>query len=181
MSHPLRKEKHGTAQDRHVTGDCAKPRMQAAGPVPVPSRTLTTRTRGESGDEIRVSIRSYGDLVEARKQGREMAAGIGFPAIDCTLITTAISELARNIVRHAGQGEICLSRDERLGFTGIVITASDRGPGIRDVRSAIQEGYSTSHGLGLGLPGVKRIMDDFDIQSKPRQGATVTVKKWKAK
>jgi serine/threonine-protein kinase RsbT len=129
--------------------------------------------------ETRVPIRSHTDILEARKRGREMAASMGLPSIDCTLVATAISELARNIVLYAGDGEIRLRREKALGAAGIRIVASDNGPGIRDLRAALQEGYSTSRGLGLGLPGVKRIMDEFDVESKPRQGTTVTIKKWK--
>ena len=157
-------------------------RVRAAGPVPVPKRpfALAARFQSAEGAISNVPIRSYEDILEARRKGRELAAALGFSSIDCTLIATAISELARNIVQYAGSGEISLSSDERLGAVGIAITAADRGPGIRDLRSALQEGHATSRGLGLGLPGVKRIMDEFDIRSKPRQGATVTVKKWKA-
>ena len=153
-----------------------------AGPIAVPKRASVPPSHIETDENavLCVPIHSYDDILEARKHGRELAAELGFSSIDCTLIATAISELARNIVLYAGHGEIRLTRDDRLGSTAIVITASDHGPGIRDVRAALQEGYSTSRGLGLGLPGIKRIMDEFDIQSKPRQGATVTVKKWKA-
>lgn len=104
---------------------------------------------------------------------------MGFPLIDCTLIATAISELARNIVLYAGAGEIRLRRESTMGGAGVAIVASDNGPGIGDLRVALQEGYSTSRGLGLGLPGVKRIMDEFDVVSKPGHGTTVTIKKWK--
>ena len=129
--------------------------------------------------EVTVPIHSHQDILEARTRGRELSAELGFSSIDCTLIATAISELARNIVLYAQTGEIRLRSDRRIGYTGIVITASDHGPGIRDVRSALQDGFSTSHGLGLGLPGVKRIMDEFEIESKPKQGTVVTVRKWK--
>lgn len=128
---------------------------------------------------MRVPIGSHADILEARRRGRELAASMGFARIDCTLIATAISELARNIVLYAGAGEICLRQESTLGGACIAIVASDDGPGIRDLRAALQEGYSTSHGLGLGLPGVKRIMDEFDMESKPRHGTTVTIKKWK--
>ncbi len=124
-------------------------------------------------------IGSATDILEARRRGRELAAELGFPSIDRTLIAAAISELARNIVSYASEGEIHLARDQRLGSAGIAITAVDHGPGIRDLRNALHDGNSTAHGLGLGLPGVRRIMDDFNIVSKPRQGTTVTVKKWK--
>ncbi len=130
--------------------------------------------------QVRILIRSNADILEARRHGRELARRLGFSSIDCTLIATAISELSRNIVLYAGHGEICVGEDHPMGATGIVITAVDHGPGIRDVRSALQDGYSTSRGLGLGLPGVKRIMDEFEVTSKLRQGTTVTVKKWKS-
>jgi serine/threonine-protein kinase RsbT len=134
--------------------------------------------QSEAEPAIHVPIQSNADILEARRCGRELAADLGFPAIDRTLVATAISELARNIVLYARVGEIRLARDERLGSTGIIVTAIDSGPGIRDLRSALQDGYTASHALGLGLPGVKRIVDEFDIVSKPRQGTTVTVKKW---
>lgn len=133
---------------------------------------------------VHVPIKSSTDILEARKLGREIAGDMGFSSMDCTLIATAISELARNIVLYARQGEIQLcsavqKSSNGLNSNGIVIVARDEGPGIRDLRRALQDGFSTSRGLGLGLPGVKRIMDEFDIVSKPREGTTVTVKKWK--
>jgi serine/threonine-protein kinase RsbT len=135
--------------------------------------------------ELRVPIKSSSDILDARKKGREIACEMGFSSMDCTLIATAISELARNIVLYARQGEIRLSSAVQTSATGpnstgIVIIAHDQGPGIRDLSSALQDGFSTSRGLGLGLPGVKRIMDEFDIVSRPREGTTVTVKKWKS-
>lgn len=138
------------------------------------------RTEPVPEAETRVPIGSNADILEARKCGRELAASMGFAPIDCTLIATAISELARNIVLYAGAGEIRLRREITLGGAGIAIVASDKGPGIRDLRAALQAGYSTSRGLGLGLPGVKRIMDEFDMESKHRHGTTVTIKKWKS-
>lgn len=145
-----------------------------------PEHKRRSNREQDSEPELRLPIESNADIVEARKKGRELAASIGFSAIDCTLIATAISELARNIVLYAGHGEIRLRRERTLAAPGMVIVAADNGPGIRDLRNALQDGYSTSHGLGLGLPGIKRIMDEFDIESKPRHGTTVTVKKWKA-
>lgn len=182
LSHLLRNDHRETAKSRQVSHNRAASNARVAGPVAVPKRVPVqpTQIETESGAVLCIPIRSYDDILEARKQGRELASRQGFSPIDCTLIATAISELARNIVLYAGHGEIRLGRDDRLDSAGIVIVAYDRGPGIRDVRAALQEGYSTSRGLGLGLPGVKRIMDEFDIQSSPRQGATVTVKKWKA-
>jgi serine/threonine-protein kinase RsbT len=128
--------------------------------------------------DILVAIRSDTDIVSARQQGRSLAAAIGFTATDATLIATAISELARNIVMYAGQGEVMLQLVEASQRKGIVISARDRGPGIRSLENVLRDGYSTSGGLGLGLPGVKRLMDEFAIESELRRGTTVTVKKW---
>jgi serine/threonine-protein kinase RsbT len=128
--------------------------------------------------DILVSIRSDVDIVLARQQGRTMAANIGFTATDATLIATAISELARNIVTYAQKGEVAMSSLETAHSKGIVIVARDNGPGIRSIQNVLRDGYSTSGGLGLGLPGVKRLMDEFAIESELRRGTTVTVKKW---
>lgn len=135
--------------------------------------------RGPAAVQMCVPIQSSADILEARKKGREMAGELGFSPTDRTLIATAISELARNIVLYAGHGELCLGAVSRMGNTGIVITVCDKGPGIRDIRSAMQEGFSTSRRLGLGLPGVKRIMDEFEMVSKPMIGTTLIVRKWK--
>lgn len=129
--------------------------------------------------EIRVPINSDQDIVGARQKGRTLAAELGFSAADATLIATAISELARNIVSYARRGEIQLQRIQNTVRQGIVVIASDQGPGIRDVAQALQDGFSTSGSLGLGLPGVRRLMDDFEIASIPGQGTTVTVRKWR--
>jgi serine/threonine-protein kinase RsbT len=133
----------------------------------------------EHGKEVRVPVSSDIDLVTARREGRVMAEQVGFSAGESTLVATAISELARNIVKYAGSGEIhiCLINDG--GKRGITIIARDQGPGIADIKLAVQAGYSTSGGLGLGLPGVRRIMDEFDISSEPDRGTTITVTKWK--
>jgi len=128
--------------------------------------------------DIVVAIRSDGDIVAARQQGRSLAAAIGFTATDATLIATAISELARNIVIYAGQGEVELQSVETSQKKGIMISARDSGPGIRSIEDVLRDGYSTSGGLGLGLPGVKRLMDEFAIESELRQGTAVTIKKW---
>jgi serine/threonine-protein kinase RsbT len=128
--------------------------------------------------DILVAIRSDADIVSARQQGRSLAAAIGFSATDATLIATAISELARNIVIYAGQGEVKLQSVETSQKKGIMISARDSGPGIRSIDDVLRDGYSTSGGLGLGLPGVKRLMDEFAIESELRQGTAVTVKKW---
>jgi serine/threonine-protein kinase RsbT len=128
--------------------------------------------------DIVVAIRSDGDIVAARQQGRSLAAAIGFTATDATLIATAISELARNIVMYARQGEVMIHSVEISHRKGIVIVARDNGPGIRSIDDVLRDGYSTSGGLGLGLPGVKRLMDEFAIESELGQGAVVTIKKW---
>lgn len=129
-------------------------------------------------DDIHVSIQSDVDIVAARQKGRALAARIGFSATDATLIATAISELARNIVFYAKRGEIILRIIEGSSAVGMMIICRDEGPGIRNVRDAMRDGYSTSGGLGLGLPGVRRLMDDFEINTEVGQGTTVSVKKW---
>jgi serine/threonine-protein kinase RsbT len=93
-------------------------------------------------------------------------------------MATAISELARNIVTYARQGEMIMRSVETKYAKGILIIARDSGPGIRNIQDALRDGYSTSGGLGLGLPGVKRLMDEFAIESEPERGTAVTIKKW---
>src|SRR5215208_5550595 len=130
-------------------------------------------------DEVRVSINSDADLVAARAEGRAMAERLGFPRPDPTLIATAISEVARNIVVHVGQGEILLRPLQEADRYGLVVIARDRGPGIRDVEAALRDDYSGRGGLGLGLPGARRLMDDFEIESSADSGTTVTMTKWR--
>ena len=130
-------------------------------------------------EAFQVPIRSDSDILIARGQGRALAARLGFPSGDLALIATTISELARNILSYAGTGEIAVQPIGDSHKPGILIIARDKGPGISDVRKALQDGYSTSGGLGLGLPGVRRLMDEFDIVSEAGLGTTVTVKKWK--
>ena len=132
-----------------------------------------------SDGEIRVPIHSDQDIVGARQKGRTLAAELGFSSADATLIATAISELARNIVSYARRGEIRLQRIQNTVRQGIMVVALDEGPGIRDVAQALRDGFSTSGSLGLGLPGVRRLMDEFEIASKPGLGTTVTVRKWR--
>jgi len=128
--------------------------------------------------EERVPIESEADIVRARQKGRELAARVGFTGTDQTIIATAISEIARNIVTYARRGEIVLAGLESAGRGGISIMARDDGPGIADVDLAMTDGYSTTRSLGLGLPGAKRLMDEFDVASAPGKGTTVTMKKW---
>jgi len=107
-----------------------------------------------------------------------MTVQLGFSTSDQALVATAISELARNILEYAGYGEIILELAQQGGRRGIVVIARDQGPGIPDIEKAMQDGYSTTKSLGLGLPGARRLMDDFEIVSKVGQGTTVTAKKW---
>jgi serine/threonine-protein kinase RsbT len=129
--------------------------------------------------EIRVAINSDQDIVLARQKGRAMAMELGFSSGDATLIATAISELARNIVSYARKGQITLKGVQGSSRVGILVIASDEGPGILDIRQALRDGFSTSGSLGLGLPGVRRLMDEFEITSQPNLGTTVAVKKWR--
>ncbi|HEX7028005.1 MAG TPA: anti-sigma regulatory factor [Gammaproteobacteria bacterium] len=129
--------------------------------------------------EIRIPIDADADIVTARQRGRQLAADLGFTSIQLTLIATAISELARNILLYAKHGEIILRTVQNSDKPGIVVVARDEGPGIFDLKQALQVGYSTSGSLGLGLPGVRRLMSEFEIQSEQGKGTTVTVKKWK--
>lgn len=129
-------------------------------------------------DEILMDVSSDADIVTARQKGRELAGRVGFSVTDLTLIATAISELARNIVLYAKRGAIAVSLAEHGPRRGIVIVARDEGPGIPNVSQALQDGFSTSGGLGLGLRGTRRLMDEFDIVSEVGKGTTVTVKKW---
>ena len=129
--------------------------------------------------DTQILIASDKDVVTARQQGRAVALQAGFSMSEATLIATAISELARNIVSYADQGNITLKPVHGPnGATGLTIVASDSGPGIADVTLALRDGYSSSGGLGLGLPGVRRLMDEFDIVSGAGSGTTVTVTKW---
>jgi serine/threonine-protein kinase RsbT len=129
--------------------------------------------------ECRVPINSDRDIVLARQEGRAMATQLKFSVGNATLIATAISELARNIVSYAGRGEIVMGVARNSNRTGIIIVASDSGPGISDLTLALRDGFSTSGSLGIGLPGVRRLMDEFNIDSQPGRGTIVTVIKWK--
>lgn len=134
--------------------------------------------RGPSrDDEVTIAIEGDPDIVAARRAARELAVRAGFSGTDLTVLATAVSEVARNIVRFAGSGAlvITLLPDPR---PGIRVEARDAGPGIEDVERALTDGYSTYHGLGLGLPGARRLMDEFDLDSEPGRGTTVTMTKW---
>jgi serine/threonine-protein kinase RsbT len=142
------------------------PRVQAQG-------------NGKPLDEIRIVIRTDSDLVAARQEGRRMAERLGFGGGDRTLIATAISELARNILRYADHGEVVLLHANHGPREGMTVVAQDKGPGIKDLERALEVGYSTSGGLGLGLPGVRRLMDVFNVRSSSSDGTVVSATKWK--
>lgn len=128
--------------------------------------------------ETRIEVRSTIDIVTARQLGREMALQLGFSGADVTLIAAAISEVARNMIDHAKGGEIAMAIVQQPTCRGLQVVAQDHGPGIADIPQAMQYGYSTRKGLGVGLPGAKWLMDDFEIQSKVGQGTIVTMRKW---
>ncbi|MEQ6376710.1 anti-sigma regulatory factor [Bacillaceae bacterium S4-13-58] len=125
-----------------------------------------------------VPIKQEWDIVGARQLGRDIAKTLGFGTVDQARIATAISELARNIYLYAGTGQINFEVIEDMTHKGLCIIASDKGPGIQEISQAMEDGYTTSGGLGAGLPGVKRLMDEFDIISRPGEGVQVKVMKW---
>lgn len=131
-----------------------------------------------TADEVRVRIAREADILTARQEGRALAATLGFSGSELTVIATAISEVARNIVAYAGHGEIVLAAVDHGGRHGLLVVARDEGPGIPDVEIALQDGYSTAGSLGLGLPGARRLMDEFEIVSRAGEGTTVTMRKW---
>jgi serine/threonine-protein kinase RsbT len=130
--------------------------------------------------EVRLRVAADADIVEARMLGRQLAEQAGFTATDLTLIATAISEIARNITSYAGTGEIVMRVVRGNGQAGFEVVATDRGPGIPDVERALTDGFSTGRGMGLGLPGARRLMDEFLIESTVGVGTTVTMRKWGA-
>jgi serine/threonine-protein kinase RsbT len=131
-------------------------------------------------DETRVSIKKETDIVRARQAGRALAVGIGFSSTDQVLIATAISEVARNIISYAVCGFIDINEVQEGRKHGMSIVAEDEGPGIVDIDLAMKDGYSTGQSLGMGLPGARRLMDEFEIASLVGEGTTVTLKKWLA-
>lgn len=124
------------------------------------------------------SIHSDKDIVIVREYARRVGEFIGFTANERTLIATAVSEICRNIIEYAQYGHVSIERVFENPKTGITITVEDKGPGIADLDLAMQDGYSTSRGMGVGLPGTKRIMDEFEIDTKPGRGTRVVMKKW---
>ena len=125
-----------------------------------------------------MAISSDADTVIARQKGRAAALAIGFSRTDATFVATAISEIARNITSHAGTGEIVIRRIAEGGKDGLVVIARDEGPGIRDVPAVLRQDYASDAGLGIGLWGAQRLMDQVDVASAPGKGTTVTMTKW---
>ena len=130
-------------------------------------------------DEIRIAIANDEDMLPARAHARALALDLGFTRTDATLIATAISEIARNIVVHVGKGEIAMRPVQEEKRYGLLVVATDAGPGIPDLEEAFEHGYASRGGLGLGLPGARRLMDDFEIESERGRGTTITMTKWR--
>lgn len=124
------------------------------------------------------NIRREVDVYVAIGRGREIATALGFNTIDRTRIEIVILELTRNLLVHANGGELRFEKIERQGQQGIAIETIDTGPGIADIALALRDGYSTAHTLGAGLPGVKRLMDEFSIESTVNVGTRVRAIKW---
>jgi serine/threonine-protein kinase RsbT len=129
-------------------------------------------------NETRVAIEHEADIVAARQKGRALAAATGFSSTDQTMIALAISEIARNIISYAQRGTVTLCQLEDAGRRGLQIVARDDGPGIADIELAMRDGYSTGKSLGVGLPGARRVMDEFELVSSLGHGTTITMKKW---
>jgi serine/threonine-protein kinase RsbT len=128
--------------------------------------------------DIVVNIDNPDDIVEARKAGHQLALDLGFTLTDVTMIATAISEIARNITSYAGRGAVRVAVEEREGRKALVIRAEDDGPGIADIERAMEDGYSTGRGLGLGLPGARRLMDRLVVESARGRGTVIEMWKW---
>lgn len=126
-----------------------------------------------------VAINTDADVVSARQEGRSLAQKLGFSPVDQARITTAISELARNIVVYGVRGVVTVRDASRDGKKGIEVVFDDEGPGIADIEQAMIQGFTSGRGLGAGLPGTKRLMDDFEITSAPGQGCHIVIRKWR--
>ena len=132
----------------------------------------------EYEQENQLSIIHENDLISVRKTLRVITGELGFSLIDTTRIVTAASELTRNILIYAGSGVMIWRKMDGNGRRGLELVFTDYGPGIDDVEVAMKTGFTTSKGLGLGLPGTKRLMDEMQIESRPGNGTTITVRKW---
>ncbi|MGE5650728.1 anti-sigma regulatory factor [Noviherbaspirillum sp. UKPF54] len=128
--------------------------------------------------EAAMPLSSDVDVLKARQHGKELASSLRFSTSELTIIATAISEIARNTVLYAKDGWMELRLIQKGNRRGLLVIAEDGGPGIADLSLAMQDGYTTSRGLGIGLPGAKRLMDEFEIESEVGKGTTITMKKW---
>jgi serine/threonine-protein kinase RsbT len=150
----------------------------------IPAVTLgpasSSRNRKTHPSELCIPIANLDDIVPARRCGREMATQLGFSHCDLTLIATAISEIARNAVEYANGGDVVITPISSGNRKGLKIVVTDHGPGIADIANVMRDGYSTANRLGIGLPGTRRLMDEFEIISEIGSGTTVTMKKWAA-
>lgn len=141
------------------------------------SQPLVERGRSRE-DEVRIPMTTDADIVKARQAARELAARLDFAPTELTLIATAVSEVSRNIVRFAGTGEVVVELLDQPR-RGVRVTARDAGPGIADVEQAMEDGFSTNEGLGLGLPGARRLMNEFAVMSEAGRGTTVIMTRWR--
>jgi serine/threonine-protein kinase RsbT len=127
---------------------------------------------------VRVAIRTDADVVTARQEARAMGTSLGFTSTDLTLLATAISEVARNVTTYAGEGAVELRVVHDRGRSGVEVICSDEGPGIANVELAMQDGYTTGNGLGLGLPGTRRLVDEFELRTASGEGTRIRLVKW---
>jgi serine/threonine-protein kinase RsbT len=131
--------------------------------------------------EEHLAIRDEADIINARQRARDIARSLGFGMVDQSRIATAVSELTRNVVRYAtdGRGAVVIRPQTQTVRTGLEIVVSDEGPGIADIEEAMREGFTSGAGMGMGLPGTRRLMDEMEIESSLERGTTVTIRKWR--
>ncbi|MGH3531994.1 MAG: anti-sigma regulatory factor [Mycobacterium sp.] len=129
-------------------------------------------------NDVVVDVGDADDIVTARQAGHELARELGFSLTDVTMIATAISEVARNITSYAGRGKVRIAVHDREGRKALVVRAEDDGPGIADLERALEDGFSTGQGLGMGLPGARRLMDRLIVESALGRGTIVEMWKW---
>lgn len=126
-------------------------------------------------DTAVIQIDGLADIIRARQSVRDTAHALGMTLADQTRIATSVSELTRNIIQYAGKGTVTITGEKNKGYVRIRVVVSDNGPGIADIEEALGDGFSTSGGLGMGLPGVKRLVEDFEIKSRPGHSTTVSI------
>jgi serine/threonine-protein kinase RsbT len=127
----------------------------------------------------RIAIWGESDILVARQRAGQLAKKLGMGVVDQTKVATATSELARNIVRYAKTGEVIIEEIDNGITTGLQLTFKDRGPGIADIAKAMSDGFTSGGGMGLGLSGAKRLMNEFEIDSEIGVGTTIVMRKWK--